>query len=258
MAKACPPERGRDDRVTIVTGAAKGLGHAVALEMAPRSAAMLLVDLDEEPLAALAKELLARGHTVVTRVADLTAPESAADVIALADQELGGADVLVNNAGIVQYDGFLDTSREFLRRLLEVDVESVYFMTQAFAASLRDRGIGGSVVNLGTGHAVTGVGGTSAYAAAKGAIHALTRALAVELAPLGIRVNTLALGTTMTERVRTELAPELLAQRFERIPLRRGATPEEAAQAIAYLVEAGYATGTELVLDGGFTVFGDG
>jgi NAD(P)-dependent dehydrogenase (short-subunit alcohol dehydrogenase family) len=85
----------------------------------------------------------------------------------------------------------------------------------------------------------------------------MTRALAVELAPLGIRVNTLALGTTMTERVRSDLGSDLLTKRMKQIPLRRGAEPGEAAEAISFLLDAGFATGTELVLDGGFTVFGD-
>ena len=257
MANAGPPERGRGDRVLIVTGAARGLGHAIAIELAPRSAALLLVDVDEEPLTAVGTKLAAEGRTVITHVADLAASESAAELVALADEKLGGADALVNNAGIVDYADFFGTSRGFLRRLLEVDVEAVYFMTQAFAASLRDRGYGGAVVNLGTSHALAGVGGTSAYAAAKGAVHAMTRALAVELAPFGIRVNTLALGTTLTDRVRTDLPEGLLSRRFQQIPLRRGAEPEEAARAVSYLLDAGYATGTELVLDGGLTVFGD-
>jgi NAD(P)-dependent dehydrogenase (short-subunit alcohol dehydrogenase family) len=257
MANAGPPERGRRDRVLIITGAARGLGHAIAIELAPRSAALLLVDVDEELLTVVGTKLAAEGRTVITHVADLTAPESAAEVVALADEKLGGADALVNNAGIVDYADFFATSRGFLRRLLEVDVEAVYFMTQAFAASLRDRGYGGAVVNLGTSHALAGVGGTSAYAAAKGAVHAMTRALAVELAPFGIRVNTLALGTTLTDRVRTDLPEGLLSRRFQQIPLRRGAEPGEAARAVSYLLDAGYATGTELVLDGGFTVFGD-
>jgi NAD(P)-dependent dehydrogenase (short-subunit alcohol dehydrogenase family) len=178
-------------------------------------------------------------------------------VLALADQELGGAEALVNNAGIVEYAPFLETSRTALRRLLEVDVEAVFFMTQAFATSLRRRGGGGVVVNLGTIHAVDGVSGTAAYAAAKGAIHALTRTLAVELAPDGIRVTNLVLGPTMTERVRTALPPDLLEQRLKQIPLRRAAEPDEAARAVTYLLEADYATGCELVLDGGFTAFGD-
>ena len=257
MANANPPERAAAERVVVVTGAARGLGQAIASELATCSGALLLVDVDEEPLASVRNALAAEGHTVVAHVADLTAPESVADVIALAETELGGADVLINNAGIVEYAPFLETSRDLLRRLLEVDVEAVFLMTQAFAASLRDRGRGGSVVNLGTIHALSGVGGTSAYAAAKGAIHALTRALAVELAPHGIRVNTLALGPTMTERVRTALPEGLLERRFKQIPLRRGAEPEEAAHAVAYLLDAAYASGSELVLDGGFTVFGD-
>jgi len=123
---------------------------------------------------------------------------------------------------------------------------------------LRERGEGGVVVNLGTSHAITGVAGTSAYAAAKGAVHAMSRALAVELAGLGIRVNTLALGTTLTERVRNDLPAALLEQRYRQIPLGRGADPGEAARAVVFLLDAGYATGSELVLDGGFTVYGDG
>jgi NAD(P)-dependent dehydrogenase (short-subunit alcohol dehydrogenase family) len=257
MVNARLPVRGRGERVVIVTGAARGLGRAVALDLASRSAALLLVDIDQKPLAALEEKLAVEGRTVVAHSADLTAPASAGEVIALADEKLGGADALVNNAGIVDYADFFATSRGFLRRLLDVDVEAVYFMTQAFAASLRDRGYGGAVVNLGTSHALVGVGSTSAYAAAKGAVHAMTRALAVELAPLGIRVNTLALGTTLTERVRTNLPEGLLERRFQQIPLRRGAEPEEAVRAVSYLLDADYATGTELILDGGFTIFGD-
>jgi NAD(P)-dependent dehydrogenase (short-subunit alcohol dehydrogenase family) len=257
MAEARPLERSRHDRVVIVTGAAKGLGQAIAEELAPRCAALLLVDVDAERLDELGERLSAENYTVITHAADLTEPDSAAEVIALADEKLGGADVLVNNAGIVNYADFFDTSRTLFERLFSVDVESVYFLTQSFAASLHERGFGGCVVNLGTSHALVGVGGTSAYAAAKGAVHAMTRALAVELAPLGIRVNTLALGTTMTERVRSDLGSDLLTKRMKQIPLRRGAEPREAAEAISFLLDAGFATGTELVLDGGFTVFGD-
>lgn len=257
MPTALALRRSADDRVVIVTGAAHGLGRAIAAELAPRSRGLVLVDLDSDALSDAERELADAGHAVVSLSADLTKPDSASAVVTLAEDTFGGSDALVNNAGIVDYAGFFDTSRDLLRRLLEVDVEAVYFMTQAFATSLRTRNRGGSVVNLGTGHAIAGVGGTSAYAAAKGAIHALSRALAVELAPLGIRVNTLALGTTMTDRVRNDLPPGLLEQRFRQIPLGRGAEPQEAARAVAFLLGADYSTGAELVLDGGFTVFGD-
>ncbi|WP_375504140.1 SDR family NAD(P)-dependent oxidoreductase [uncultured Jatrophihabitans sp.] len=257
MADARPVERPLHERVVVVTGAAKGLGDAIARELAPRCAALLLADLDAERVEAQADRLRAEGRKATAWVADLTDPGSAGALIDVADAEFGGADVLVNNAGIVEYAPLAETSRELFRRLMAVDVESVYFLTQAFADSLRRRESGGCVVNLGTSHALTGVGGTSAYSTAKGAVHAMTRALAVELAPLGIRVNTLALGTTLTERVRSELAPELLRKRMRQIPLARGARPQEAAAAVAYLLDAGFATGTELVLDGGFTVFGD-
>ena len=246
------------ERTVIVTGAAQGLGRAVAERLAGRTRALLLADVAPEPLAELVEALGSAGHRVVACVADLTQAGSVEEVVALAQRELGGADALVNNAGIVDYAPFFETGPDMLRRLLRVDVESVYLMTQAFAAALRDSGRGGVVVNLGTSHAIAGVAGTSAYAAAKGAVHAMTRALAVELADLGIRVNTLALGTTLTERVRHDLPAALLEQRYRQIPLSRGAEPDEAARAIEFLLEAGYATGTELVLDGGFTIFGDG
>lgn len=219
---------------------------------------MVLVDIDKNALDEFAVELRARGNRVETLGIDLTAADSGAAVMASALAAFGRADVLVNNAGVVQYADLDATSRGLLRRLLNIDVEAPYFLTQAFASALRARGAGGCVINLGTSHALAGVAGTSAYAAAKGAVHAMTRALAVELAPYGIRVNTLALGTTLTERVRAQLHPELIRQRMRQIPLKRGAEPEEAARAVAFLVDARFATGTELVLDGGFTVYGDG
>nr|WP_235498321.1 SDR family oxidoreductase [Frankia sp. R43] len=241
-----------------MTGAARGLGRAIALELASRGDTLLLADRCEDQLVELRVALERDGHRVASYAGDLTEPRDVAGMIRVAEEELGGADALVNNAGLVEYAGFFDTTPELLRGLLRVDVEALFFATQAFARSLRSRGRGGAVVNLGTSHALAGVAGTSAYAAAKGAVHALTRALAVELAPLGIRVNTLALGTTLTERVRAELAPELLQQRYRQIPLSRGAEPEEAAIAVAYLLDSGFTTGTELVLDGGFTIYGDG
>ncbi|RYE41031.1 MAG: SDR family oxidoreductase [Hyphomicrobiales bacterium] len=242
--------------VAIITGATKGLGVAFAQQLAPSCKGLVITGRNEAELEGVAAGLREAGHQVVTHVGDMR-DEGAPAAIVAAAASLGGADILVNNAGIVEYGPFLDISREQLRRLLAIDVESVFFMTQAFAADLKERAHPGVIINLGTSHALTGVGGTSGYAAAKGGVHALTRALAVELAPFGIRVNTLALGTTMTERVKKNLSPELLNQRYASIPLGRGATAEEAARALEYLVEAEFATGTELVLDGGFTIFGD-
>lgn len=241
----------------IITGAALGLGRAFAVSLCDRARAMLLVDVDEDNLTETAQLAAGGGADVRTLLADVTDENTPQRVVELAERELGGADILVNNAGIVRYASFLETSRTFLRDMLTIDVESVYFMTQAFARSRIATGGGGSVINLGTSHAIAGVGGTSAYAAAKGALHALTRALAVELAPHGIRVNTLALGMTMTDRVKRELGAEVMAGRLQQIPLARGAEPDEAADALLYLIGNRYATGTELVLDGGFTIFGD-
>ncbi|GAA1931070.1 glucose 1-dehydrogenase [Microbacterium aoyamense] len=244
-------------RIAVITGAALGLGAEFARELRDLRG-LVLVDLAGDALDETAARLRAGGADVRTFVADVTDPEAPGSIMALADEAFGGADILVNNAGVVRYAPFLDTDRAFLRDVLAIDVESAYFMTQAFAAERIRTGRGGVVVNLGTSHAIVGVAATSAYAAAKGALHAVTRTLAVELAPYGIRVNTLALGMTMTERVRRELGADVMAGRLRQIPLARGAEPAEAATALRYLIDAEYTTGTELVLDGGFTIYGDG
>ncbi len=257
LEPSAPTGRSAADRVAIITGAALGLGRAIAERLSSRAAGLLLVDRDQHDLERTAQRVKRPGLLIETLVADMADPGTPAQVMAVAQAGFGGADILINNAGIVPYAPFFDTTREFLRSVLCIDVESVYFMSQAFARALVQRHAGGGIVNLGTSHAIAGVAGTSAYAAAKGAIHSLTRALAVELAPYRIRVNTLALGTTMTERVKTSINAETLTGRMRQIPLRRGAEPSEAADAVVYLVDAEYATGTELVLDGGFTIFGD-
>lgn len=247
-----------EQTAAIVTGAAAGLGLAIAQRLAADGHPVLLVDRDEGELGAAARVVERAGMPVATLVADVTDAEAPAVVVAAAADAYGDASVLINNAGIVPYAPFLDTAPAMLEEVLRIDVASVFLVSQAFARYRVERGGGGCIVNLGTGHALVGVAGTAAYAAAKGAVHALTRALAVELAPHGIRVNTLALGTTMTERVRRTLPAETLATRLRQIPLGRGAEPGEAAEAAAYLVGAGYTTGTELVVDGGFSIFGDG
>jgi NAD(P)-dependent dehydrogenase (short-subunit alcohol dehydrogenase family) len=252
-----PTARSVTERVAIVTGAAVGLGRVIAGRLATEVSGLVLVDRDQSELGRTAGLVERPGLTIETLVADVTEHDAPARVASLASARFGGADVLINNAGVVDYAPFFETTPPMLRRLLAIDVESVYFMSQAFARDLVQRGAGGSIVNLGTMHALRGVGGTSGYAAAKGAIHSLTRALSVELAPHGIRVNTLALGMTLTARVVATLSEETMSGRLRQIPLRRGAQPSEAADAVVYLVNAEYATGTELVLDGGFTIFGD-
>lgn len=243
--------------VVIITGAGRGLGRTFAASVSEVASGLILVGRDPEALEATVAECHGDAE-IRTIVADMTDEDTPERVMALAQDAFGAADVLVNNAGIVEYGPFVETSREFVRRMFEIDVESVYFMTQEFARTRIAAGGGGLVVNLGTIHAMAGVAGTSAYAAAKGAIHALTRTLAVELAPHNIRVNNLALGMTMTERVEKRLSPALKEGRMRQIPLKRGASPEEAASALRYLLTAEYMTGSELVLDGGFTIYGDG
>jgi len=250
------PGTSADGLIVAVTGTASGLGRTMALHLVDHATGLVLADVDADGLAAIEVEL-SRRIPVVTLVSDVRDESFPKSFLDLARQGIGTPHVLVNNAGIVPYAPFLTQDRAVFRELFAVDVESVYFLSQEFARQRIAEGGGGLIVNLGTVHSLVGVGGTSAYAAAKGALHALTRALAVELAPHGIRVNTLALGTTMTDRVKSALSPEVLEGRLRQIPLHRGATPEEAAHALQFLIEAEFTTGTEIVLDGGFTVFGD-
>ncbi len=245
-----------EGKVAVVTGAGRGLGRAVALSMASAGADVALLSRSAEELAAVSREIQAMGRKAVVLPTDIT-DEAAVDEAAEAVHEaFGRIDVLVNNAGAAKLSPLLDVEIAEVRKLFDVNFIGAVLCTRAFGAHM----IGarsGSVVNIAS---IAGLGGEpemSTYAATKGALLAFTRAMAVEWARHGVRVNAVAPGYFVTDmnRAATE-HPEIAPKMLKRIPLRRFGKPEELGPLCAYLASdlSAFMTGSTIVIDGGQVV----
>ncbi|WP_119071025.1 SDR family NAD(P)-dependent oxidoreductase [Aggregatilinea lenta] len=246
------------EKVVAITGAAKGIGRAAALAFAREGAAVAIVDRSADG-EAVARELEGAGHPVLFVATDIS---SESEVQALFDRiaaQWNRLDVLVNNAGIYRQGDVLEAPTDEWERILAVNLTGSFLCTK-YAVPLMLRGEGGVVVNVASEAGLVGIAGQVAYNVSKAGMIALTRSCAVDLASRGIRVNSVCPGTTSTPLVEEAIrrAPDpAAAKRFleESRPMNRLGTPEEIASAILYLAsaDAGYATGSILSIDGGYT-----
>lgn len=243
------------DRNAIVTGAGSGIGAASAAGLAREGAGVVVADLDRQAAERTAAEIRkANGRAIAVEV-DVSRRASVEAMLDAALEEFGRVHILHSNAGISPRHHFLELPQEEWERVLAVNLTGQYLCGQIVGRHMAKAG-GGSIINtssqLGEGSAHPNM---AHYMASKGGSRMLTRAMAVDLAPHNIRVNALAPGVTVTNinRQRTE-DPEWRRWALERIPLNRLGQPEDLVGAIVFLAsdDSAYATGTTIVVDGGY------
>ncbi len=248
------------DKVAVVTGAARGIGRAIAERLHAEGARVLLVDCNAAGVAAAAEAMPALdGVRAESLVANLADP---ANIARMADEVRAHTpriDVLVNNAGIELDLPFNRVTTELFDRVIAVNLRAPLFITQALAPLFPEAG--GAIVNISSIHAEHAFPNSIPYACSKAGLMALTRNLALELAPRHIRVNAVCPGYIDTpmwdEWLRSSSDPEALARETEALhPLGRRGQPQDVASAVAYLASAhsAWVTGTCVVVDGGLTV----
>jgi NAD(P)-dependent dehydrogenase (short-subunit alcohol dehydrogenase family) len=241
-----------DGKVTVITGAASGIGKASARRFAAEGASVVVVDLADEPGESLAADI--GGLYVHADVTDATDVEAMYDA---AIARFGGLDVCFNNAGISppEDDSILDTDIDVWKRVQEVNLTSVYLCCKAGIARLLEHG-GGSVINTASFVAVLGAATSQiSYTASKGGVLSMSRELGVQFARQGVRVNAICPGPVNTPLLQELFAkdPERAARRLVHVPMGRFGEPEEIAAAAAFLAsdDASFITASTFLVDGG-------
>jgi 3alpha(or 20beta)-hydroxysteroid dehydrogenase len=240
-------------KIAMVTGAAQGMGEAVARRFAAEGARVVMTDIQAERGAAVAAEL---GEAALFVLADVTDPAAWPKLIEAA-RALGGLDILVNNVGGAPGGRYMvDEDLEWHRHVLDLNLTSTWLGMRAAIPAMRERG-GGSIVNISSIDGLAGVAGMTSYAAAKFAVTGMTRSVALEVGADGIRVNSVHPGVIGTPLVlqgaRNPAARARIERAFAGQPIPRMGRPEEIAAAVLFFAsdEASYCTGSSLVVDGG-------
>ncbi|WP_020667766.1 SDR family NAD(P)-dependent oxidoreductase [Amycolatopsis nigrescens] len=242
-------------KVALITGATGGIGSATAVTFAGEGARLVVTDVDEDALRALAARLESAGADVLAARLDVSSAGNWQEVIELTRQRFGRLDVLVNVAGIVDWPGIENTTQDAWDRVIAVNQTGTWLGMKTAMALLRASG-NASIINTSSVLGLVGSGAAAAYQASKGAVRLLTKTAAVEYATQGVRVNSVHPGVVATPMIQDLLDEQGDRQPdIVRTPMRRAGDPAEIAPAMLFLAcdESSFVTGAELVVDGGLT-----
>ena len=242
-------------KVAVVTGGASGMGAATARELSSRGAQVVIVDSNQD----LAREVANSINATSPVVGDVSVSHFCDSAIEMVVQTYSRIDVLINCAGIIVRANAVDTSDDDWQRILDVNINGIFFMSRAAVRRMQEQR-GGAIINFGSIWGDVGAAGVVAYCATKGAVHQITRAMALDHVGDGIRVNAVAPGEVNTPmlaygRPSPPTAKDLQKLADETIPMRRLAEPVEIARVAVFLAsdEASYITGAIVPVDAGYT-----
>lgn len=244
-------------KAVIITGSRQGMGKADALAFAENGAKVTVADISQEDCQLVVDEIEKNGGQGLAVKCDVSNGKEVEEMVKKTVEKFGKVDILVNNAGICQFKPFLELTEDEWQKTLDINLKG-YFLCAKAAAKEMAKQKSGAIVNIASvvmGQIGMGMAGLAHYSASKGGIAALTKTLALELAPHNIRVNTIAPGaidTPMAASVKTD--PKTLEQTLAMIPMRRMGKPEEIANAVLFLAsnDSSYITGSIVVVDGGW------
>jgi 3-oxoacyl-[acyl-carrier protein] reductase len=244
-------------QVGVVTGAARGVGTAIAARLADQGADLMLFDLDGDALGAVAKEIATdSGRSVRFLAGDVRDRAALGALVESVVTDLGGLDIVVNNAGRWTLGPFVESTADDWDTDLGINLLGVLNLVRLALPVLVDRG-NGRIVNIISDSARAGEPGVAVYAAAKAAVAGFSRSLAKEVAAQGITVNCVSLSTTLTPGAHATFTEEQLAKMPRRYPVGRLGEPDDAANAVSYFVspDSGWVTGQTLSVNGGYAMF---
>jgi NAD(P)-dependent dehydrogenase (short-subunit alcohol dehydrogenase family) len=240
--------RGLKNKRILITGGAKGIGAATAARFLDEGARVAVLDSDKDSLHSVMSQMPSLSGTIHADVSDARSVAKAFEEL---DALFKGMDILINNAGISQRKSFLEITPEDWNKVLDVNLNGVFFVAQQAARRMLDEG-SGVILNMGSTNAIMGYPLYASYNVSKAGVVELTRSLALELAPQ-IRVNAICPGFILTPMQEAEYTPEMIKTFENKVPLARLGKPEEVAAFFAFLAsdDAQYITGQSFVIDGG-------